>query len=116
MWIVGSLASEIVDGCQYPGLVPWLRQEFQQLVLLELGAFPPGELEGVDAAEQTEAIGCDGRAPESMLRTKRDLELRFSAGGGSLSFGLGRQCRTRAWREVRAEHRSTTLRKNWKND
>ena len=91
MWIVGSLASEIVDGCQYPGLVPWLRQEFQQLVLLELGAFPPGELEGVDAAEQTEAIGCDGCSPGQKLRAERYSELRLGAGWSSLAFWLERK-------------------------
>ena len=79
MWIVGGLASELIDGSQNPGLVRWLLHKLQQLGLVVLGAFTAGRLEGIDAAEQTEAIGCDGSAPEPMLRTKRYLKLRFVA-------------------------------------
>ena len=71
MWIVGGLASKIVDGFQNPGLVRCLRNKPQQLVLVELGTFSSGELEGFDAAEQAEAIGCDGCAPEPMLKAER---------------------------------------------
>ena len=68
------------DGCQDPGLVRWLRNKRQQLALVELGTFSSVELEGVDAAEQAEAICCDGRAPEPMLRVERYFELWLGAG------------------------------------
>ena len=80
LWAVGGLASELVDGRQNPGLVRWFLHKLQQMSLVVLGTFTAGRLEGIDAAEQTEDIGCDGSTPEPMLRTERYLELRFVAG------------------------------------